>query len=257
MKIVKMHKGTREAFDDFLEQRLNDVEIDNDLADKYFAGMNLPVSVIPATKSFFTNFKNKIWLITLIVSVIIISAIFINTNTKNLQQNNFLQSKKTDTLNTTNFNNQSNLVKNNSNNFLEINNNTIKSADVNILNINKSIAKIKIATTTLTSNKNFILNTSIVKDRKENLEKAKVSTAIGYLNSNDKSSLIKKNTKQQVGKNVEEKNLVLESISINNKIVPLKFDNNINNILQKEIIKSNTNDKKVVVKSIDSLYIVW
>ncbi len=67
MKIVKMHKGNKEAFDDFLKQRLNEVEVDNDAADKYFAEMNLPVPVIPATEiSFFAQHKNKLWLLALL-----------------------------------------------------------------------------------------------------------------------------------------------------------------------------------------------
>jgi hypothetical protein len=81
MKIVKMHEGSREAFDDFLEQRLNEVEIDNDMADKYFANMNLPVPVIPApATSFFSTHKNKLWSLVLLLSIGFISILVVKNN---------------------------------------------------------------------------------------------------------------------------------------------------------------------------------
>jgi hypothetical protein len=81
MKIVKMHEGSREAFDDFLEQRLNDLEIDNDMADKYFANMHLPVPVIPVQPvSFFSKHKNKLWLLVLLFGASVISFLFVKNN---------------------------------------------------------------------------------------------------------------------------------------------------------------------------------
>ena len=81
-----MHEGSREAFDDFLEQRLNELEIDNDMADKYFANMHLPVPVIPVQPiSFFAQLKNKLWLLVLLFSVGVISFLFVN---KNINSNN-------------------------------------------------------------------------------------------------------------------------------------------------------------------------
>lgn len=94
MKIVKMHKGSREAFDDFIEQRLNKVEVDNDMADKYFADMNLPVPVIPATeKTFLAKHKNKLWLLFLLFIVSILTYQNVN-NTKNKKQETSLLKNK-------------------------------------------------------------------------------------------------------------------------------------------------------------------
>lgn len=81
MKIVKMHKGSKEAFDDFLKQRLNEVEVDNDAADKYFAEMNLPLPIVPSTEiSFFAKHKNKLWLLALLFCTGIATFTFLYNN---------------------------------------------------------------------------------------------------------------------------------------------------------------------------------
>ena len=106
MKIVKMHEGSREAFDDFLEQRLNELEIDNDMADKYFANMHLPVPVIPVQPiSFFAQLKNKLWLLVLLFSVGVISFLFVN---KNINSNNETGLKETIIENNASTNNNNN-----------------------------------------------------------------------------------------------------------------------------------------------------
>jgi hypothetical protein len=94
MKIVKMHKGSREAFDDFLAQRLNEVEIDNDAADKYFADMNLPVPVIPATEiSFLAKHKNKLWLLLFLCITSISTYLLVNNKNTTLQETETAKNK--------------------------------------------------------------------------------------------------------------------------------------------------------------------
>jgi hypothetical protein len=87
MKIVKMHKGSRETFDDFLAQRLNEVEINNDEADKYIADMHLPISVTPVINNsfLFTN-KNKLWLLLLLCIGSISIYVFVNNKHINEQE---------------------------------------------------------------------------------------------------------------------------------------------------------------------------
>jgi hypothetical protein len=94
MKIVKMHKGSREAFDDFLAQRLNEVEVDNDMADQYFADMNLPIPVMPDTKiSFLHKHKNKLWLLLLLCIASISSYVIVNNKNIKLHETNTAKNK--------------------------------------------------------------------------------------------------------------------------------------------------------------------
>jgi hypothetical protein len=92
MKIVKMHKGSREAFDDFLAQRLNEVEVDNDMADQYFADMNLPIPVMPDTKISFLH-KNKLWLLLLLCMASISTYVIVNNKNIKLHETNTAKNK--------------------------------------------------------------------------------------------------------------------------------------------------------------------
>jgi hypothetical protein len=123
MKIVKMHKGSREAFDDFLAQRLNEVEVDNDTADKYFADMNLPVSVMPDAKiSFLSKHKNKLWLLSLLCIASISTYVMVNNRkiklpetesaiNKSVLENREGENKKNSILNENTFNNKEEAIK--------------------------------------------------------------------------------------------------------------------------------------------------
>ncbi len=77
MKIVKMHKGSTEAFDDFLHQKLTEVKVDNDLANKYFDLMSLPAPENIAgkhDKSFFK--RNSKYLLLLLLFMLFTGVLF-------------------------------------------------------------------------------------------------------------------------------------------------------------------------------------
>ncbi len=238
MKIVKMHEGSREAFDDFLEQRLNELEIDNDMADKYFANMHLPVPVIPVQPiSFFSKHKNKLWLLVLLFSASIISFLFVN---KNINSDNEKSLKGA-------------IIENkaSSNNEIVVNNKTI----VKQLEIVKEVI-----------NTNNLSNAEIVSKKDAN--------TFNYENKNDleqkniklidisfktkKNSLKVKNEMLLDDKNQLDAPLKKDTVDINIrnsfKNTGEKAAGKLKNATTK---KDQKVDSKIEIKQPDSLYIIW
>jgi hypothetical protein len=225
MKIVKMHKGSREAFDDFLAQRLNEVEIDNDTADKYFADMNLPVPVIPANKiSFLVMHKNKVWLL-LLLFITSISAYLIVSITKNRQYDTASIKNKY----------PSNNVKEQSNKNTVSTKNIFKEAE-NVFEIDKK-------------NELASVNKIVHIDKfKNNISENKVKQKIENLLSN--------NQNRKVNKANNKKNIFIDTVILEPKAANVSVDKKISSVIvSSPSIKLNKIDKKT--PTTDSLYIIW
>lgn len=96
MKIVKMHKGNTEAFDDFLHQKLDELQVDNDLADKYFGLMNLPAPEDITKNDRKNHFKKNVKYLLLLLLFIFFSSIIIiqSVNKYNSKQGDILNKSK-------------------------------------------------------------------------------------------------------------------------------------------------------------------
>ena len=176
MKIVKMHKGNKEAFDDFLADRLTTIDIDIDVAEKYFAKMNLPVPVNTVAKnSFFVRHKFKFLGLFILFSISFVALKFTLQN-NNMAIQKQIAPKKYDVFTKNNLATtktklvvkSETLIKNTSieNNKAEIlniksakNNITVQSNNRtnNIAVLNKSIEQTNIAANTIKSTKPFII----------------------------------------------------------------------------------------------------
>jgi hypothetical protein len=238
MKIVKMHEGSREAFDDFLEQRLNELEIDNDMADKYFANMHLPVPVIPVQPtSFFAQHKNKLWLLVLLFSVSIISFLVVN---KNINSNNETTLKEAIIENKASTN-KNDVVKNKT---TVEQAEKVKEANGNI-NLSNIVTVIKNNSNKLSyESKNDVAlnnNESFKKENKanNNILKEKKTIVLDTKNQLDKDF-----NKDSIGLNAKQqfKNMGEEALD--------KLKNT-------TTLKNQKVDTKVEIKKSDSLYIVW
>jgi hypothetical protein len=239
MKIVKMHKGSREAFDDFLEQRLNEVEIDNDMADKYFANMNLPVPVIPApAASFFTKYKNKLWLLILLFITSIASFLFVNNNTNTKQETVINKSEANSTA-------QNNVAidKNDTQKNKEIE--TDKSDNV-ATKSDKKLTDIAIVDNDISFVKKEENKKSSVVKSSSNLNQIPATinnevktTRLKTLKNNSKK--LEADFREQKNKEIEKKEELVKTVNTQSAIIP------------KQIVT----DKKVEAKVADSLYIIW
>jgi hypothetical protein len=225
MKIVKMHKGSREAFDDFIEQRLNDVEIDNDMADKYFADMNLPVPVIPANKiPFLAMRKNKIWLL-LLLFITSISAYLIVSITKNRQYDTASIKNKY----------PSNNVKEQSNKNTVSTKNIFKEAE-NVFEIDKK-------------NELASVNKIVHIDKfKNNISENKIKQK--------NENLLLNNQNRKVKKGSNKKNNFIDTVILEPKDADVSVDKKISSVtVSPQFQKLNKIDKKTATT--DSLYIIW
>jgi hypothetical protein len=239
MKIVKMHKGSREAFDDFLEQRLNEVEIDNDMADKYFANMNLPVPVIPApAASFFAKYKNRLWLLMLLFITSIASFLFVNNNTNTKQETVINKSEANSTA-------QNNVAidKNDTQKNKEIE--ADKSDNVATEN-DKKLTDIAIVDNNISVIKNEENKKSSVVKSSSNLNQ--IPATINNEVKTNRLKTLKNNSKKleadfggQKNKEIEKKAELVKTVNTQSVIMP----------------KPIVTDKKVEAKVADSLYIIW
>ncbi len=218
MKIVKMHKGSREAFDDFLAQRLNEVEVDNDTADKYFADMNLPLPVIPVTKTFFlSKHKNKLWLLLLLFITSFSTYLFVNTKSNKKIKQVVEKSK-----------------------YLQEN------VDDNVI-----IPPNKIA------DKEFISNNKNEEKEIKSVAKINnIDDGLPVKLRNVKSNFISKNKITPPNKMISKSINYLDTSIIINKKTELLFDKKISlKLAPTNILKTLQDDKKK--PSADSLYIIW
>jgi hypothetical protein len=239
MKIVKMHKGSREAFDDFLEQRLNEVEIDNDMADKYFANMNLPVPVIPApAASFFAKYKNKLWLLMLLFITSIASFLFVNNNTNTKQETVINKSDANSTA-------QNNVAidKNDTQKNKEIE--TDKSDNV-ATKSDKKLTDIAIVDNDISFVKNEENKKLSVVKSSSNLNQ--IPATINNEVKTNQLKALKNNSKKLEADFREQKNKEIEK-----KAELVKTVNTQSAIIPKQIVT----DKKGEAKVADSLYIIW
>jgi hypothetical protein len=244
MKIVKMHEGSREAFDDFLEERLKELEIDNDAADKYFANMNLPVSVMPTPElSFFAKHKIKLWSLFLLCITSITTFTFLyNQNKQNnasvTDNKNTIQRESTTTAKATI--NPSALCKNNSENIET--NKTANEFSGKEIPSEKKLAD---------SDNDKVNNNKISNKQLQDVNQLENNTA--KVNSEKKIILpnLLNNTVDNNGDGVTNNfaNKVLSGSkdSIQKNTAVLK------DMLKKTVIE----EKKSVSKQVDSLYIVW
>jgi hypothetical protein len=225
MKIVKMHKGSREAFDDFLAQRLNEVEIDNDTADKYFADMNLPVPVIPATeKTFLAKHKNKLWLLFLLFIVSILTYQNVN-NTKNKKQETSLLKNKY----------QLDNIKEQSNNNIVSTENTFKKE--------KSVFEMDKKTTF--ENVSKIVD---IEKSKNKISKNKIVQNAQNLLPNNKNIKVKKANNKT--------NMLVDTVITGTKTVNVFVDKKVKSEkLSTQALKPYSVEKKTT--NVDSLYIIW
>ncbi len=176
MKIVKMHKGNKEAFDDFLADRLTTIDIDIDVAEKYFAKMNLPIPVNTVAKnSFFVRHKFKFVSLFILFSISFVALKFTLQNNNmaiqkqiapkiyNVFTKNNLASTKTTLAVKSETLNQNSSIRNNKAEILNIksakSNITVQSnyRKNNIAVLNKSIEQTDIAPNTTKSTKPFII----------------------------------------------------------------------------------------------------
>ena len=235
MKIVKMHEGSREAFDDFLEQKLNELEIDNGVADRYFASMNLPVPVIPLHSiSFFDQHKNKLWLVVLFFGVITFSLFLINNN---LNSNNENITKASTTVR--------NAISNNV---------VVKSETKPIIKLDKSNENIRLSNTEAGT----INNSNIINIESETFLKQKNKRIINTNNNYAVSDLKQKKMTQLDNQNYLSDVYKKDTISSDNKFFNKKVGQQTINKLK----KSNTIQNQKIVpridnKQSDSLYIIW
>jgi hypothetical protein len=244
MKIVKMHEGSREAFDDFLEERLNELEIDNDAADKYFANMNLPVPVMPTPElSFFAKHKIKLWSLFLLCITSITTFTFLYNHKKQnnasvTDYKNIIQRESTTTTKVAI--SPSVLSKNNSEN-IKTNKTTDEFSGKQIPTEKK-----------LANSDNDGVNNNKMRNKQlqdvNQLEKntAKLNTEKKIILPNQLNNAIDNNT-DAVTNNIANKVLEGSKDSIQKNTAVLK------DILKKTVIE----EKKSVSKQADSLYIVW
>ncbi len=220
MKIVKMHKGNKEAFDDFLKQRLNEVEVDNDAADKYFAEMNLPVPVVPVTEiSFFAQHKNKLWLLALLFCTSIATITFLyktNSNTTDIS----IKKKST----TGNSNNEA----------IQTNSNPTKNKEVNTVQ-----QKTKKLTDAVLLKKNT--------PKTENVSNENLASK----NSDNFLAQTKKNNYKNAGKLLD--SMDIPDLKTGNPI----NEKNISSLQKASTTNTTKEPIKTDKKQADSLYIIW
>jgi hypothetical protein len=220
MKIVKMHKGSREAFDDFIEQRLNEVEVDNDMADKYFADMNLPVPVIPVTKiSFLSKHKTTLWLLLLLFIISVSMYVFVNNSSIKTSKESIAKNKH--------------LLEN-------------EKSGINIINAEKKMDKAEFAIDNNDEEQNSKIINNINKPK--DVITKKLDLVKRNPLSNNKSVL-------QKGAILKSENYIDTGMVVK-KTTQILFDEKTSVIsTPSNVLKSLKNDKKSTTT--DSLYIVW
>jgi hypothetical protein len=239
MKIVKMHKGSREAFDGFIEQRLNEVEVDNDMADKYFADMNLPVPVIPVSESFLSKYKNVLGLFVLLASIGFAIVLF------------SVKTKKDGAIDEISINKEKALLEKQSKAIIDNTNNNIITSTVketeavegnaavneNIISVKKNKSTNGLINKNIASTDNNNFNNTFSKKKSE-----KIFTF-----------LVKKNSIS----NINDGKLIAETVLTSDKITSTHSNIDNNNSTKITEIKPVKSEKKIETKNSDSLYIIW